>query len=306
MIISNKKWLSSRMGELEKGSEIVQTSFGTVEFKRHGSAPYLLPFHGTPGGYDGILCLVAPFVDAGFGYISPSRPGYLRTPLNSGPTFEEQADTFAALLDELKVDKVVAYGVSGGGPPAIQFAARHPDRIHSLLLNCAATQSHKWNIPEWTDKLQLSPTFSRLQIWMFEKYPKAMIKALLQLESTYNAAERERVAKMITNSPEILSVMRQQLIYGGTPLGPRLAGFRNDLSLLANMGKLPLEDVQCPTLIAHGTADGDVPFSHAEAASNSIPNAQLYKMEGAWHFLWLSENADEIVQAQVEFVKAHL
>ena len=140
---------------------------------------------------------------------------------------------------------------------------------------------------------------------MFEKYPKAMIKALLQLESTYNAAERERVAKMITNSPEILSVMHQ-LIYGGIPFGPRLAGYRNDLSLMASMGRLPLEDVQCPTLIAHGTADGDVPFSHAEAASNYIPNAQPYKMEGAWHFLWLSENADEMMQAQVEFVKAHL
>ena len=72
------------------------------------------------------------------------------------------------------------------------------------------------------------------------------------------------------------------------------------------MGKLPLEDVQCPTLIAHGTADGDVPFSHAEAAYNSIPNAQLYMMEGACHLLWLSENADEMVHAEIEFVKAHL
>ena len=104
----------SSIEELEKGSEIMQSSFGTVEFKKHGSAPYLLPFHGTPGGFDWILNLVAPFVNAGFGYISPSRPGYLRTPLNSGQTFKEQADTFAALLDELKVEKVVAYGVSGG------------------------------------------------------------------------------------------------------------------------------------------------------------------------------------------------
>jgi len=142
MFISNKKWLSSRIQELEKGSEIVQTSLGTVEFKRHGSAPYLLAFHGSPGGYDQIPSFVTPFVYAGIGYISPSRPGYLRTPLDSGRTFDEQADTFAALLDELKVDKVVAYGISGGGPSAIQFAARHPDRIYSLLLNCALTQSH--------------------------------------------------------------------------------------------------------------------------------------------------------------------
>ena len=299
------KWASPRMEELEKDSEIVKSSLGIVEFKRHGSAPYLLPFHGTPGGYDWILNLVAPFVKAGFGYISPSRPGYLRTPLNSGQTFKQQADTFAALLDELNVDKVVAYGVSGGGPPAILFAAHHHDRIHSLLLNCAVTRSHKWNIPGWIDKLQLSPVFLRFQNWMFENYPKAMIKALLLLESTYNAAEREHVARMITNSPEILNLLHQ-LIYVGIPFGPRLTGFRNDLSLLASMGRLPFEEVKCPTLVAHGTADGDVPFSHAEAASNYIPNAKLYKMEGAWHFLWLSENADEMMQDQVEFAMAHL
>jgi pimeloyl-ACP methyl ester carboxylesterase len=295
----------SSIEELEKGSEIIQSSFGTVEFKRHGSAPYLLPFHGTPGGFDWILNLVAPFVNAGFGYISPSRPGYLRTPLNSGQTFKEQADTFAALLDELKVEKVVAYGVSGGGPPAILFAANYPDRVHSLLLNCAVTRSHKWNIPAWIDKLQLFPPFLRFQNCMFEKFPKVMIKALLLLESTYNAAERDQVANMITNSPEILKLMRQ-LIYVGIPFGPRLTGFRNDLSLLASMGRLPFEEVKCPTLIAHGTADGDVPFSHAEAASTYIPNSQLYKMEGAWHFLWLSENADEMMQDQVEFAMAHL
>ena len=140
---------------------------------------------------------------------------------------------------------------------------------------------------------------------MIKNFPKTGIKAILQSESTYNAAERERVAKMIIKSLEFLSVMRQ-LIYGRTPFWPRLTGYRNDLNLMATMGKLPLEDIQCPTLVAHWTADGDVPFSHAEAAANSIPNAQLFKMEGVCHLLWLSENADEMVQAQVEFVKAHL
>ena len=153
-------------------------------------------------------------------------------------------------MDELKVDKVVTYGASGGGSSAIQFAACYPGRIHSLLLNCAATRSHKWNIPKWTDNLLSSPTISRLQIWVIENFPKAEIKAILQSESTYNAAERERVAKMIINSPEFLSVMRQ-LIYGRTPFGPRLTGYRNDLYLMATMGKLPLEDIQCPTLVAH-------------------------------------------------------
>ena len=66
-----------------------------------------------------------------------------------------------------------------------------------------------------------------------------------------------------------------------------------------------MEDIWYPTLIAHRTADGDVPFSHAEAAYRSIPNAQLHRMEGAWHLLWVDEGAEEMLQTEVEFAKAH-
>lgn len=52
-------------------------------------------------------------------------------------TFEDQTDNLAALLDELKVEKVAAvYGISGGGPIAYTFAVRHPDRCSVLLTEC--------------------------------------------------------------------------------------------------------------------------------------------------------------------------
>ena len=51
------------------------------------------------------------------------------------------AESFVALLDALDIDKVVVLCGSGGGPPAIQFAARHPQRTIALLLECAVTGS---------------------------------------------------------------------------------------------------------------------------------------------------------------------
>ena len=77
--------------------------------------------HGGPGGHDQGFA-AASLARAGYGVIAPSRPGYLRTPLSTGRTFEEQADALAALLDALEVDRVVPYGVSAGGPPTIHFA----------------------------------------------------------------------------------------------------------------------------------------------------------------------------------------
>ena len=59
------------------------------------------------------------WLEYGFGVIAPSRPGYGRTPLEIGKTHAESADCYAALLDVLKVDKVVVTGISAGGPSAI-------------------------------------------------------------------------------------------------------------------------------------------------------------------------------------------
>ena len=76
MVFGNEKWLESRIAELERGAEIIQTTRGPVEFKRQDSPLYLLIFHGTPGGYDQNVD-IDPFMDAGFVYITPYRKTHI-------------------------------------------------------------------------------------------------------------------------------------------------------------------------------------------------------------------------------------
>ncbi len=80
----------------------------------------------TPGGYDQSIAsaLSRPESIAGFKVIAISRPGYLRTPLQSGVTPAEQADVYAALLDELNIKTTIVYGASGGAPSALRRPAR--------------------------------------------------------------------------------------------------------------------------------------------------------------------------------------
>jgi len=108
------------------------------------------------GGYDQGASLGEPFVEAGMGSIAISRPGYLRTPISVGRTAEQQADAIAALLDALALEQVAAHGISGGGPAAIHFAARHPDRITALLLTCAVSVGYPIIIPGWS-KMLMTP-----------------------------------------------------------------------------------------------------------------------------------------------------
>lgn len=298
------KWRARRIAELESTAEVIETKRGPVEFSRRGVSPYIVLFHGGPGGHDQSFA-VDPLVEAGFGSLTPSRPGYLRTPLATGRTFEEQADAIAFLLDALAIDQVAAYGVSAGGPCAVQFAARHPDRARALLLACAVTQNYRPEIPAWARALFLSPTGTWFQQLMLDRFPEASVQGLLREESTYTAQERAREAKRIARDPRLLGVARQ-LVTTFTPYDLRRPGLENDLVQLAAIGRLPLETIRCPTLIAHGTADGDVPFASAEAAQRRIPNAAFHRVEGGWHVLNLSEGANGLVAAQVQFLGKHL
>jgi len=287
---------------VEEEVGIAETAAGLVEYKKMGRAPYMLVSHGTPGGFNQSADS-ACFLEAGIGIITPSRPGYLGTPLSSGASLADQADAFAALLDTLGIDQAAVHGTSGGGPPAIHFAARHPDRIKALMLTSSLIKRHKVEMPGWSSILLTSPLMNRLLAWVFTSFPKTLIKSALQIESTYGPAQREKEANRIVNDPEVLAIM-QELLLSNLLTKEHLPGFENDLRTWEVMESLPLEAVKCPTLITHGTADKDITIDHAEEAYQGIPGAELYRMKDAWHVVWVDEAADEMLNKQVAFLKA--
>ena len=303
-MFGTRQWREGLVRELNRGAEVAETARGPLEYRKEGEAPFILCVHGGPGGYDQGRLVAAAFAD--FGTISVSRPGYLRTPLATGRTFEEQADALAALLDALGIDRVAVYGASAGGPPSIHFAERHPDRIVALVLTCAVTTVYPVNVPAWARAMIFSDTGSRLQTWLFDRFPRATLKVLLAESSTFDAAEKEAEAERILNDPARLEFTRA-LQYSLAPYGARRAGLENDLEQFARIeGPLPLEKIQCPTLICHGRRDGDVDHEHAETAHRLIPNSTLHTLEQGSHLVWCSEGAEEMLRVQREFVREHL
>ena len=303
-MFGTRKWREALVRALNRGSEVAGTARGSMEYRTEGAAPFVLCVHGGPGGYDQGRLVAAAFAD--FGTISVSRPGYLRTPLATGRTFEEQADALAALLDTLGIDRVAVCGASAGGPPSIHFAGRHPGRVAALLLTCAVTTVYPVHVPAWARAMIFSDTGSRLQGWFFDRFPRVALKQLLAQSSTFDAAEKEADAQRILNDPvhfEFARALQQSL----APYGSRRAGLENDLEQFARIeGPLPLEKIQCPTLICHGRRDGDVDYEHAETAHRLIPNATLHTLERGSHIVWISEGAEEMLRVQREFLREHL
>ena len=132
--------LSSRLAP-----KTAQTALGVVEYVEIGDGPVVVAIHGAMGGYDKSLILAQTIGNAGYRYLAVTRPGYLGTPLSSGKSSEQQGDLIAALLDALNIDKAGVMAVSGGGPSALQFALRHPDRCAGLIL--ASTCAGKIDSP---------------------------------------------------------------------------------------------------------------------------------------------------------------
>jgi pimeloyl-ACP methyl ester carboxylesterase len=96
-------------------SQIAQTLKGPIEYTRLGSRPAVLVCHGTSSNCFSIE-LADPLMEAGFNVLTPSRPGYGRTPLKVGLSAAQAAEALVTYLDSLQIPSCAVIGISGGGP----------------------------------------------------------------------------------------------------------------------------------------------------------------------------------------------
>ena len=254
---------------LPRGSQVVETGRGPVEYVAGGQGPAVLVVHGGGGGYDQGAIFSWP--EWGLRFIAPSRPGYLRTPLWVGRTFAEQADALAALLNVLEIDQVAVLGASAGGPPALYFALRHPERCRALVL-LSAVNGPISDLPDWVHLAEkgMPPDFFT---WLLCKTP--LIKLLAgRLFDVGAGAEKKALMRRVLDST--------------FPISLRLAGGFNDLRQIAALPPLPLERIQVPTLVLHGDGDSVVPFAQAERAAETIPGAQFLVLKGGDHLAFVT------------------
>lgn len=297
-----------KLKELESRSEVAETSVGPVEYAVAGHGPPILAIHGGPGGFDQSLGVYDMFVDAGFQIICPSRPGYLRTPISVGRTYESQARAMAALLDEIGVEKVSVVGGSAGGPPTYEFARLFPERTTSLVAIDALCMTY--NMPDQAGKIQqaiyLSDTGMALTLWMTRHMPHSAVKGIIATEGLLDKEQvKERVSQIIEDDRKVRWCY--ELFQSMYPYSARKDGVDNDLEQGRNLDRLPLNQIKVPALIIHGDADADVGISHGRYAAESIEEAEHIWVEGGTHLcFWVSDEAYEVQRKAFQFIRDHL
>ncbi|MEU8587443.1 alpha/beta fold hydrolase [Streptomyces sp. NPDC048664] len=101
----------------------------------HGSGPGLLLAHGAGGGIEANYGPIMEGLAARHTVVGVDYPGSGKNPTTSTPLeLDVLADQLVAAADDEGLDTFAVCGYSLGGPVAIRVAARHPERVTSLVL----------------------------------------------------------------------------------------------------------------------------------------------------------------------------
>ncbi len=285
-----------RVAERMSGqSRVIETSRGAIEFAAWGSGPAVLVVHGAGGGYDQGVAIAGAFGGDGLRWIAPSRFGYLGSALPADASTAAQADAFAELLDALGVERVAIVAMSGGVPPALQFALRHPARTASLVALSSApytpleAKAQQLPVPAWVYQALFG---SDLPYWVMQKTARSLLERLFDVGPTL----RE------TLSPRELAFV-SGMVDAFQPVSRRVDGLRNEAAAIDPRASYPLGRIETPTLVVHARDDGINPFAFGEHTARNIRGAQFMPLDAGGHLLLGHQAA---IRSRVnEFLRRH-
>lgn len=277
-LVAYRADISRERQRIAHGSQIAETPCGPIEYAVAGSGRPVLVVHGAGGGFDQGLDIARSFIGRGVQVIAVSRFGYLRTPLPEDASAAAQADAHACLLDALGIRRAGVIGVSAGGPSAMQFAIRHPDRTDALfLLVPAAYHPDPAGVsvatPRWTPALFDTALRSDFIFWLaIRAIPGTMTEAILGTPAAVareaEEADRKRVQEMMTH---IL------------PVSPRRLGLLNDARVVSTLQRYDLERIHAPTLVVSLKDDGYGTYEGAQYSAGQIAGARFIGYESGGH-----------------------
>lgn len=262
---------------LTAGSQILETRHGPIEYTTWGEGPPVLVVHGAGGGYDQGISIARAFGGEGLRWISPSRFGYLRTPLPADTSTAAQADAFADLLDTLGIERVAILAMSGGVPPSLQFAQRYPERTAALVLLSSAPYTpltageQKLPVPIWVYQALFSSDFP---YWVLQKVTPSSLEPMFDITPALRVTARPEEQAFIASQVEAFQ-----------PVTGRIDGVRNEGAAIDPGARYLVEEITTPTLIIHARDDHINPFSFGEYTARHIPGAQFLPLETGGHLL---------------------
>jgi 2-hydroxy-6-oxonona-2,4-dienedioate hydrolase len=260
-----------------RGSAVIDTAAGPIEYAAAGDGFPLLSIHGAGGGFDLGVATAAELAGDGFRIIAPSRFGYLRTPVPKDASPAAQADAHAALLSALGIPAAIVLGVSAGARSAIELALRRPAVVKALILIVPAI---------WCPSSPVAVDASRgskLVLWLVNAGADFVWWAIEKLAPSVLIRFVGVPPALLAGAPRAECDRVMTIIRNIQPLSRRFAGINIDSA--PGLHDLPLGRIAAPTLIISVQDDGFNTAPAARYAAGRIPGAKLVVYDTGGHLL---------------------
>ena len=175
-------------------------------------------------------------------------------------TLEEEVEDIRAVCDAADAERVVLQSYAAGGPLAVAFAARHPERTLALVLYASIVATERNHEMPWAS----TPT-ERL----------ARFDELVRAWGT--GSNLQDMAPSVADDPRMRDWLGKLERLSTTPAGViRLAE-----NLATHDVRPLLPTLRVPTLVLHRVGDRFIDIGHSRLFAERIPGARLVELPGA-------------------------
>ena len=234
------------------------------------------------------FCRVLLFDKAGVG---------LSDPIPKVRTLDDRAAEIEAVMDAVGFGKPVLFGMSEGGPQAIVFAAKRPERTRALILygSFSFLTGGSWDdLGRDLAELRASAlaelgeeyTPSTEQIVRLQEFGRAV-------RSAWGSGETAKLWFPSFRSTRQLAMFERMSASPGMLRATVESAFRIDVRPI-------LPTITAPTLVIHACED-IMPVQCGRYLADHIPGARYLEVDGANHGPWLTE-PDRILTEIEEFL----
>jgi pimeloyl-ACP methyl ester carboxylesterase len=173
----------------------------------------------------------------------------------------------------LGLQRFPLFALSAGGPVAIAYAARHPEKVSHLILYGSFLRGRlkRHRTPEQAEEARVLLDMMRVGWGRANPAFRQVYTSLFIPEGTAEQMQWFNDLQRISTSPELAARIFS-------------ASSQTDVSELARQ-------ITAPTLVLHARDDAVVPFIEGREVAATIPGARFVSLEGKNHILLAQEPA---------------
>lgn len=254
-----------------------------VAVEHAGQGDVVIFLHGIGGNRRNWRDQIPAFATS-FKAVAWDARGYGDSDDYDGPlNFGSYADDVVRVLDHFGAKRAHVVGLSMGGRIAMDFAARHTDRLKTLVL----CDTHK-GFAGFSEEKKAAFIASRKEPLLAGKEPKDIAEPVARTLIGPNASE-EAFGALVDS----MSRLHKESYIKSIEASVRM-DVRSDLG-----------DIKVPTLVVVGSADRLTTVEMAQGIASDIPGAELAVIEDAGHLVNI-EKPEEFNRVVLGFLRRHV